>query len=360
MTAPDIAGADHADAWPKGLNVAFKALSCRSVRRAKDAPDVLRVVACHLLRTGNADHRHRSPIDAQRTPSNAVLLGPTDPESVVLAGLTEFERAGAELPRRADGVIGFEMVAQAPAGADDARFWGCIVRWLRDTYPVPLLAVVHRDQRAPHLHAVVLALLDGKPAGREMQRGAFGFPALRRSFFNRVREETGLRADRPRRTLAELAASPGRGPRTRAEAARRDLEELRRAVPAGEWVGAMSIPIPGFTPEKANVQNCAGSRPLPDSAERALHLRPTRTRRPAPKTADFWRGRRPPAVLELPSCSPSAKTIPDQPNIAMPSPALNSPSQARAQIALTTRQPITQDVSDRAIAHITTGGLGKI
>ena len=48
------------------------------------------------------------------------------------AGLTEFERAGAELPRRADGVIGFEMVAQAPAGADDARFWGCIVRWLRD------------------------------------------------------------------------------------------------------------------------------------------------------------------------------------------------------------------------------------
>ena len=44
----------------------------------------------------------------------------------------------------------------------------------------------------------------------------------------------------------------------------------------------------------------------------------------------------------------------------MPSPALNSPSQARAQIALTTRQPITQDVSDRAIAHITTGGLGKI
>ena len=72
------------------------------------------------------------------------------------------------------------------------------------------------------------------------------------------------------------------------------------------------------------------------------------------------RHRRPPAVLELPSCSPSAKTIPDQPNIAMPSPALNSPSQARAQIALTTRQPITQDVSDRAIAHITTGGLGKI
>ncbi len=360
MTAPDIAGADHADAWPKGLNVAFKALSCRSVRRAKDAPDVLRVVACHLLRTGNADHRHRSPIDAQRTPSNAVLLGPTDPESVVLAGLTEFERAGAELPRRADGVIGFEMVAQAPAGADDARFWGCIVRWLRDTYPMPLLAVVHRDQRAPHLHAVVLALLDGKPAGREMQRGAFGFPALRRSFFNRVREETGLRADRPRRTLAELAASPGPGA---ANPRRSGTPRPGGTAPRGAcWrVGRGNVHTHSRAhPEKANVQNCAGSRPLPDSAERALHLRPTRTRRPAPKTADFWRGRRPPAVLELPSCSPSAKTIPDQPNIAMPSPALNSPSQARAQIALTTRQPITQDVSDRAIAHITTGGLGKI
>jgi hypothetical protein len=87
-----------------------------------------------------------------------------------------------------------------------------------------------------------------------------------------------------------------------------------------------------------------------------------RTRRPAPKTADFWRGRRPPAVLELPGSGPdpSAKTIPDQPNIAMPSPALNSPNPAGAKIALTTRQPITQDVSDRAIAHITTGGLGKI
>jgi len=299
MTAPDIYGTDHADAWPEGLNVAFKSLSCRTVRRAKDAPDVLRVVASHMLRMGNAGHRHRSPIDTQRTPFNSVLLGPTDPESVVLASLMEFERAGAKLPRRADGVIGFEMVAQAPAGADDARFWACTVRWLRDTYPVPLLAVVHRDQRTPHLHAVVLALLDGKPAGRKMQCGAFGFPALRRSFFNRVREELDLRADRPRRTLAELAASPGKGPQTHAEAARRDLEELRRAVPAGEWVGAMSIPIPASTPEKANVQNCAGSRPLPDPAERAPHLRPMRTRRSAPKTADFWRGRRPPAVLEL-------------------------------------------------------------
>ncbi len=297
MSRPDIAGADHADAWPEGLHVAFKALSCRTVRRATDAPDVLRVVACHLLRMGNDDHRHRRPIDLQRTPSNAVLLGPTDPESVVLAGLEAFERAGAALPSRVDGVIAFEVVAQAPAGADDALFWSCVVRWLRDTYPVPLLAVVHRDQRAPHLHAVVLALLDGQPAGREMQRGAFGFPALRRSFLNRVREETGLRADRPRRTLAELAASPGRGPLTHAEAARRDLEELRRAVPAGEWAGVNVH----THPEKPNVQNCAGSHPLPDPAERAPHLRPMRTRRPAPRMVDCWRGCRPPGALELPA-----------------------------------------------------------
>ena len=55
---------------------------------------------------------------------------------------------------------------------------------------------------------------------------------------------------------------------------------------------------------------------------------------------------------------PSAGSIPEAPNITIPPPTLNSGSNSK-ETKVVSRQPITQDVSDRSIAHIATGGLGK-
>jgi hypothetical protein len=57
--------------------------------------------------------------------------------------------------------------------------------------------------------------------------------------------------------------------------------------------------------------------------------------------------------------TPSAGSIPDVPNITIPSPTLNSHNSG-APVKVISHQQVTQDVSDRSIAHIATGGLGKV
>ncbi|MEY8690160.1 MAG: hypothetical protein AB9M53_09840 [Leptothrix sp. (in: b-proteobacteria)] len=275
---------NHPDQWATGLHIAFSALNRKKVARATDAADVLRVALRHNLRQHNSDHRHRSRIDPERTLSNTVLLGPSCPEDGTTQALEAFARHKVNLPARIDGVIAFEVVIQPPPGADVPAFWAEALRWLHATYEQPLSAVVHRDQSRPHMHAVVLALQGGRLAGRELQRGEYGFPALRRSFLNHVRDTLGLRTDRPMRSLADIAASPGKGPRSRAEAARRDVEALRRSVPAGEWgsvsAGAMSIPMHEQAMSRIAAQRPASPADTADRLDR-VHLLVAQT---APKS----------------------------------------------------------------------------
>lgn len=196
------------DAWPEGLRIGIKSLSRKTVKRAIDAIDVLR----HNLRRDNADHRHRSRIDAGRTGLNTVLFGSADPERGVVLALDALARFGLKPPTRADGVIAFEVVMQPPAGADAPPFWDECLCWLQATYDVPLSAVVHRDQQRPHAQCVVLAVRHGRMAGRDMQRGEFGVPHLRRAFLAHIRATLGLRPDRPKRTLSDIATSASQKP----------------------------------------------------------------------------------------------------------------------------------------------------
>ncbi|MEY4765778.1 MAG: Plasmid recombination enzyme [Pseudomonadota bacterium] len=198
------------DAWPEGLRIGIKSLSCKTVKRAVDAADVLRVVLRHNLRQDNADHRHRSRIDAGRTSLNTVLFGSADPELGVKLALDALDRLRLKPPTRTDGVIAFEVVMQPPAGADAQLFWSECLHWLHATYEVVLSVVVHRDQQRPHAQCVVLAVQEGRLAGRDMQRGEFGVPRLRRAFLAHIRATLGLRPDRPKRTLSKIVAGAKR------------------------------------------------------------------------------------------------------------------------------------------------------
>ena len=57
---------------------------------------------------------------------------------------------------------------------------------------------------------------------------------------------------------------------------------------------------------------------------------------------------------------PGPSTIPEPPNVTVPPPTLNGGSKTPSSIEIMSRQPVGQDVSDRSIAHITSGGLGKV
>ena len=213
--------------WGTGLRFAGKTLSIKKVGRATVPLDVLPVVLAHNLRQGNAAHRHRRPIDGARSPLNEVLLGPTDVDVAADLAHNALVECGIKSCRR-DTIVAVELVIQPPDGADGPTFWRTCLKWVGARYKHVLSAVVHRDQGRPHLHVVALAVTDGRLCGNAMSSGANRFVVQRREFMAHVRLTLGLRPDRKVRTLADLAVSPGRGPKTKAQADRRDAALVRK------------------------------------------------------------------------------------------------------------------------------------
>lgn len=222
------------DEWGEGLVFTLKTLNTKSVGRARKPAEVLPVCLRHNLRSGNATHRHRFPIDTSRTPLNEVLAGPSCPEVGEELVAHILDELGLT-PGRVDSIMGIELVFQPPDGADHLRFWTCCLEWTRRRYQHLLSAVIHRDQRRPHMHALVLAVVGGRLDGNAMTSGANRALHQKRDFLACVRAELGLRPDRKVKTLADLAVSPGCGPKNAAQAARRDAALVRSA---GEhWAG---------------------------------------------------------------------------------------------------------------------------
>lgn len=297
--------ADHPDAWAPGLRLRLKVLNIKTVTRAADPGEVLPVCLSHNLRTGNDDHRHRSRIDPARTGANEVLRGPACPLVAAELVRSVLEELGIA-PARCDTIMGIEAVIQAPEGADTPTFWAECLRWVESRYQHIVSAVVHRDQSRPHLHVIALAVADGRLAGHALTSGAGRFTSQRREFLAHMRDRLGLRPDRPVKTLAALALTTGKGAKTHAAAARRDAELARKA--GADWrPEAVGMAVDGHggseteCVETGNRHAHEKTRPpllrTPSTPNTNSYRPAMKTRRPAPKTADNWRHRRPPAVL---------------------------------------------------------------
>lgn len=311
---------DHHDEWAPGLHFAGKTLSTKTVRRAADFWGVLPVVLSHVLRQGNEAHRHRSPIDPARRGANEVLRGPDSLSVVEELARNTLDGLGI-VPRRADAVVGIELVFQPPDGHDTSEFWGECLAWTDSRYQCVLGAVVHRDQSRPHLHVVVLAVAGGKLAGHVLTSGPRQFPRQRVEFMRHVFDVLGLRPNRRAADpLKKLALTMGKGAKTHAAAARRDAKLTREAGAdwrlAGECIAVAAGAVhSGPKVEGADRYAHENDRPLilrsvstPESSHRngaqtpvfgRPSAMPSKARRPAPKTADFWRAPKPPRVLDF-------------------------------------------------------------
>ena len=284
------ADADHPDGWTPGLRLRFKVLNVKTVTRATGPGEVLPVCLSHNLRSGNDDHRHRSRIDPTRTHANEVLRGPACPMVAGELVRTTLDELGIVPPRR-DAIMGIEAVVQAPDGADVPAFWSVCLSWFDCRYQHIISAVVHRDQLRPHLHIIALAVAGGRLAGHALTSGVNRVMSQRRDFLAHVFAALGLRPNRTSDPLTALALSTGKGAKTAAAAAARDDKLTRKAnanwrrneacmaVAAADVHGGLSV-------ETGNRHAQGKDRPPL-----------LRVRRPAPKVADFWGHRRPPAVL---------------------------------------------------------------
>lgn len=232
MTA-DADKSTNPDEWGAGLRFAGKTLSTKTVRRAADFGEVLPVCLSHNLRRGNEDHRHRSRIDPARTGANEVLRGPACPLVASELVRSVLEELGI-VPARVDAIAGLELVIQPPDGHDTPAFWSECLAWVDARYQHVVSAVVHRDQKRPHIHVIALAVADGRLAGHALTSGAGRFTIQRRDFMAHVFATLGLRPNRRAADpLKKLALSAGKGARTAAGAASRDAKLTREA--GADW-----------------------------------------------------------------------------------------------------------------------------
>jgi hypothetical protein len=217
----------HHDDMPPGLGVRFKKLSTKTVTRAATPAEVIPVCLAHNLRQGNEEHRHRSRIHPERAGANEVIRGSGSLEAASATVVSVLDELGIA-PKRRDAVMAIEFLFQPPIDFDRPKFWAECLAWMDGRYQHIASAIIHRDQKAAHMHVIALAVSDGRLVGNEMTSGKNHMQRQVGEFYAHMRAALGLRKVPKVKTLAELAVSAGKGAKTRSEAAKSDAEMAAR------------------------------------------------------------------------------------------------------------------------------------
>ena len=126
----------------------------------------------HNKRLIQAEQGADSHIDAARICLNLSLHGPDSPEAVARLAKDRMAAAGVR-PQKKNAVLALEHVFSLPANTDidlKAYFNDC-VQWVARNFgglDNVLSADVHLDESAPHLHVLILPLVDGRMNGSDL------------------------------------------------------------------------------------------------------------------------------------------------------------------------------------------------
>lgn len=122
--------------------------------------------ARHNLRELQAERGSRAHISTDLTPLNCVLHGPAESEAMLALASGLMQRY--QVPRcklRRDHVQALEFVISLPASStvDPLVYFKASTDWLLKTFGSEMLlsVVVHLDEAAPHMHALVLPIIQG-------------------------------------------------------------------------------------------------------------------------------------------------------------------------------------------------------
>lgn len=159
-------------------------------------PQTLMDAARHNLREIQAESGADGSIDAHRIKDNVLLSGPGTAEGVQAQADEWLIGAGIDTSKmRRDYCQAIEVVfsLHEQSGMDPATYFSRCLNWVGAEMRLPILsAVIHLDEAAPHCHALLLPVRDGKhvgsyPIDNKALRG------LRDSFFNSVAGPVGLK-----------------------------------------------------------------------------------------------------------------------------------------------------------------------
>ncbi|MFW5431252.1 MAG: plasmid recombination protein [Methylophilaceae bacterium] len=156
----------------------------------------------HNKRTLQAERGANANIDVSRTPLNYSLTECATPKDIAINAKVSMLQAGIETPR-INQVMAVEVVFSLPIerhSQDTTSFFMDSKNWLLKTFAGELLSFdVHLDESAPHAHALILPLIDGKMQGSRIMGGKGNLMRLINLFHKEVAHTYGLsKGDRKR------------------------------------------------------------------------------------------------------------------------------------------------------------------
>nr|WP_315848845.1 plasmid recombination protein [uncultured Rhodoferax sp.] len=163
----------------------------------------------HNKRAIQAEQGADSHIDAARICLNLSLHGPDTPEAVASLARLLMAAAGVR-PQKKNAVLALEQVFSLPANTDiDLKdYFNDCVQWVAQNFgglDNVLSADVHLDESAPHLHVLILPLIDGRMNGSDLFGNRQRLQFLQNDFHTAVAGRYGL-AKAPARLQGQAKA----------------------------------------------------------------------------------------------------------------------------------------------------------
>lgn len=174
----------------------FSAKSIGMSERGDRKPQPLMAAAMHNMRELQAESGGRQHISMELSHLNQIFYGPATAAGIVaLANELKLKYAVPKRKLRKDHVQALEFLisVRADTDIDTKAYFEASKNWLISVFgrEMVLSAVVHFDEAAPHMHALVLPIVDG-----QYQGGApidkTHLPKLTKRFADQVGKPFGL------------------------------------------------------------------------------------------------------------------------------------------------------------------------
>lgn len=146
-------------------------------------------------------------IDVTRTPLNYALAGIDTPANIATLAKVQMLKAGIETPRK-NAVLAVEVIFSLPIDRhqqDTKPFFADCHAWTLKTFAGELLSFdIHLDESAPHAHAIILPLINGKMQGNAMIGNTGNLMRLINLFHIELAHRYGLsKSDRQRLSVID-------------------------------------------------------------------------------------------------------------------------------------------------------------
>lgn len=156
----------------------------------------------HNKRKLQAERGANGNIDAKKSDLNYSLTENQTPEQIDRHAKILITSSGIDSLRK-NQVMGVEVVFSLPVDRhtqDTRQFFSDCFEWVKTTYKGILLSFdVHLDESAPHAHAVILPLVEGRMQGSKMIGGTGDLRKIINKFHQDVAKHHGLSRNESKR-----------------------------------------------------------------------------------------------------------------------------------------------------------------